>query len=255
MKARKTTNHSKRSLGFLRASLMGGALATGHWASAQTIGYDLTTGGTVLSANGALVFTGAGANISGSAGTGAFNTFLTINSPTLAIVSGISTGGATGLNTQSAVGKTYGDFEVFTINAANYIGIALDINEIGGGSSGYLSLDSIVLYASSTSNADGSTVNNFLSTSGLTKVWSLDTLAALDPSGVSQDRALLMDAGLSPGSGGQSDIYLMVPESDFISASVSSTDSIYLYASFGGVGTVNGNNFANSWFRRVWGHR
>jgi len=237
---------SVRAWAVVGVSLLGSVVGR----SATTDYFDLTGTGRILDINGATVFTGAGSQ---STGSGTFNSYL-----------GVNAGGATpietGLSTSSNnINDAMSDVD-FTKTAAfgfanltsasttingsgSYYAFYFDILETGGGSGGqYLSLDSLTIYKASDTynsnsagnpNVDATDLQNFISNTDASVVWSLDDLG-VDKYTPTQDRSILTDAtGKGSGTG---DFYVLIPASKFV-ASGSGTDYFYIYAEFGAAGT------------------
>jgi hypothetical protein len=239
----------KNRLRILKTGMFGGALMAGYWANGQTIAYDINQQGRISNVNGAIVSTYAGV---GATGTGTFNPFLNLDGQTASTYEGISTGGPTMPDANSVWTKSLSITEmlqaVVSINSVNYVAIGIDLNENQSGGSPFVSLDSAVLYTAPSAtggNVDASSVPTFIGNPGLNPVpaWSLDTLSSLDPASVTTDRVLLFDTSIMGSGQGVPDIYLMIPETTI---NQSGQDYFYLYAHFGGAGTINGNNYSES---------
>lgn len=123
---------------------------------------------------------------------------------------------------------TYGDLAVTTIDGKDYYVFTCDINEPNGGGAEYLSLDALRIYSADAS-AGGSlnTEANVLAASGGTLHYDLDG---------TEDQTVYLNYAISNKGSGEDDIDVFIPTSFF--AGAASTDYLYFYAAFGGVGEI-----------------
>lgn len=115
---------------------------------------------------------------------------------------------------------TYGNLGVVTVNSTNYYSFTWDINEPAEGAGRFISLDKLQIY-------NGGAVPNYTNIGSLgAPLYALTTGINLGP--------VLIDYTLSSSGSGNDDIQVLIPTSKFVSAL--SSDYLYLYAEFGGLG-------------------
>lgn len=235
---------------------------------AQTTYYNVSIPGDTATINSALIFTQAGTT---STGTGTFGGFLTLggNGSVNRGISGYgaSTGSTPNLmadvtasQTAAMSQLTLGSAPTYTIGSTSYYAFYFDLNEPQTSSGKYISLDSLTIYSSSVAPGTrqsptvwATSLQDFTGTgtqSGTGYVganpqvrWTMDDLAS-DSYTVTNDRSVLIDTGVLGNGSGTGDMFVMVPTSNF--SSMSSSDYLYFYASFGGAGVIGTIDYSSN---------
>jgi len=188
---------------------------------------DLTAAGNTGTINGAIYQQGEA-----NAGTGVFPAFLGIQaSPT-----------ESGYNTNSPAGVlddktgtftnaiTLGQLSATVSGGISYYTFALDVHENNSGADRYISLDEVRVYVggSATVNLNAAPPPDSSNSSFGSMVYRMDAGA---------DSTVALLSTLSAGSG-HSDMYLLIPTTDF--AGHASTEQVILYSHFGDLGVLTG---------------
>lgn len=225
-------------LAALSSALMGSSLS----AEASTnVPYD--GAGVAYNINGAVIFTLIPPL--SSSGTGTFGGFLKVNDND-PVLQGISTGSSNTWNPPNSVDDSGTDAlpvgnlagALVNINGGAYYSFALDLNEPNNGDR-YVSVDDVRIYHASDPNPTALNLNDFLNnnpTSPPSLVWDMDV-------GINGDVSLLVDEGLTSGSG-RANLAFAVPASLFQSL----TGYLFIYYREGVVGTSlnDGRDYGNA---------
>ena len=182
---------------------------------------NLLASNTTVTTGDGLIFTNV--IVTGSVGTGQIDSFLSIQDTGPRGGNGIETGYNTDANSlpledtrkEHTSSLLLSSLTIININGTDYYRFYLDINEPLGGTSSFLTLSDFRLYLTDQPAQNGSTVVGD----------SVYTMPIAD--------RVLLDAGLSSGSGNSFDAAIYVPKS-IIDASTSSGTYLILYSEFGG---------------------
>jgi hypothetical protein len=215
-----------RVSGIVRFLCVAGVVLMGAALGVQAVTVDLTTGvGAQGTINNAIYMV---PQPDGAAGSGVLDSFVRINPGGNATQEqGYNTSGRPlPFDENSSPTFTHNlqisDLQTTTLNGTPYYGFVLDINEPQGQDREFLLLDNVQLYTSPAGSIKSSTLSDL----GALRY-------TMDNGG---DSTVLLDSSIIGSGSGRADMQLLIPVSNLNGAA--SSDYVYLYSRFGGVGEV-----------------